>query len=427
MKNRGFTLIELIIVMALITLVSTAAYSVFGFANKTYKNGTEQYDIQSDQRIISDSISDSLKYAYNIEILNDISNESSVKITDSTNPLYGYNYIFLQYDDKNANGVCDDNEGIAIRKITFNPSTNIYTSSVISHTNISGLVYNLIFSYSGESTIKFDLSSSKDSKEKYSLNTKIDVMNAHLGSMPVLSGAGTIKTGKAIRFKLDPKTASPGVAVSNYPPAASNIVITGTASVNETLHGNYLYSDVENDPESGTIFRWESKLPSEPETAWEPIPGATLTDYILTISDYGMVIRFVVIPYASSGDSPGDAIASSPTNPVTGTGIARPSASDLNIASDDKNLKSTCKLTANYSYIGDVDNSIISWYSVDANKNGGEDVIELLLSGPQQTCRSYTTISTDIGKTIYFAVEPIDGNGVHGDIQKSDSVGPVKN
>lgn len=431
MKKKGLTLIELIIVVALISFISMGVYILTGFSNKTYKTGAEQYDVQSDQRLISDVISDNLKYAYNIEILDDINSEGSVEITDSSNPLYGYNYIYLQYNDKNANGICDDDEGIAIKKIMFDPSTKTYSSSIISSTSISNLVYNLVFSYSGGSEIKFDLTTSKDNKEEFNLTTKVNIMNAHLGSLPVIPVGSTEKIGKAIRFKLDPTTVS-SVVVPNYPPTANNVQITGTATVGATLHGNYLYSDIENDAESGTLLIWESKYASEPETEWTEIPGATGIDYTLTISEFNKVIRLVVVPYAATGASPGEASASSPTDVVTGTGISKPSASELSIESNLKKGKSNnndykdgCILTANYSFsttnIKD-DNSIITWYKVTDDKNA---TVTELQKGPQQTYRIYTTQPGDIGYNIYFTVEPIDGSGIHGDIQQISAIGPI--
>lgn len=426
MKKKGLTLVELIIVIALAALISISVITLTGFSNKTYKNGADQYDVQSDLRLISNIISDNLKYAYNIEILNSISDESTVKINDNANPLYGYNYIYLQYNDDNSNKICDDNEGIAIKKIMFDASTKTYNSSTISYTRISGLIYNLVFNYSEGSIIEFNLSTSNDNKEMFSLNTKIDIMNAHLGSVPTIPSGYTVKTGKAIRFKLDPQTTTDSGTIINYPPVASSVNITGTASVGETLQGSYSYSDAESDLESSTLFRWENKYDSEPETEWVPIPGADAYDYTLTNSDYGKIVRFVVIPYASTGASPGEASASLPTQVVTGYGISKPSVSNLSIDSTDKNYNCGCVLTANYSFstLSKNDYSIITWYKVFKDK--GKETITRLQKGPQQSYRCYTTKSDDIGGTIYFTVEPINELGIHGDIKYSDPIGFIK-
>ncbi len=46
------------------------------------------------------------------------------------------------------------------------------------------------------------------------------------------------------------------VAPANTAPTATNVNITGTAEVGQTLTGNYTYDDADNDPEGTSTYRW---------------------------------------------------------------------------------------------------------------------------------------------------------------------------
>lgn len=80
-------------------------------------------------------------------------------------------------------------------------------------------------------------------------------------------------------------------------PVASGVSITGTAVVGEQLTGGYVYSDVDNDLEGSTTFRWLRDGVA--------IVGATGTSYTLVAADTGSTITFEVTPVAATGASPG--------------------------------------------------------------------------------------------------------------------------
>jgi len=71
LKNKkGITLIEIIIVIAISSIVLFSLFSVFAFGNNTNNKGNSQYYVQSDVRLVSDYIQRQIRYATNVEIMN---------------------------------------------------------------------------------------------------------------------------------------------------------------------------------------------------------------------------------------------------------------------------------------------------------------------------------------------------------------------
>jgi hypothetical protein len=105
--------------------------------------------------------------------------------------------------------------------------------------------------------------------------------------------------------------ASPGnpaysdtLQVENTMPTAIVTGITGTPLINETLTANVNYSDLENDPQGASQYRWyRSTALTGP---YSQIPGANSVNYTLTLSDRDQFLYFEVIPVASAGVSPGN-------------------------------------------------------------------------------------------------------------------------
>jgi len=92
----------------------------------------------------------------------------------------------------------------------------------------------------------------------------------------------------------------------NAAPVASNLSIGGTVQIGQTLTGTYTYTDVDNDPEGNSTFRWLRNGAG--------IPGATSISYVLVAADTGQEIRFEVTPVAQSGLLTGIAVQSAPVS-----------------------------------------------------------------------------------------------------------------
>ncbi|HEX9827435.1 MAG TPA: hypothetical protein VGA80_12630 [Flavobacteriaceae bacterium] len=112
-----------------------------------------------------------------------------------------------------------------------------------------------------------------------------------------INGIGT-GYGEAISFM-----------TNNGLPIASNVTINGTVEANLEVSASYIYSDAENDPESGTTFQWyvADDATGTNETA---ISGATNVNYTISIDYENKFIAVGITPKASSGNSPGDEVKS---------------------------------------------------------------------------------------------------------------------
>jgi surface antigen len=100
-------------------------------------------------------------------------------------------------------------------------------------------------------------------------------------------------------------------------PEASNVNISGTTTVGETLTGNYTYTDAESDPEGTSTFQWYTASDATCTTNQTAISGATSQTYVSTTSEVNKYICFEITPIASSGASPGIAVLTTTSNPIS--------------------------------------------------------------------------------------------------------------
>lgn len=69
MKKQGVTLIELIIVVAIIGIVITLGFSFVIFGQNVFGKGSTQAEIQSELRLASDIVKNELRYATMVELI----------------------------------------------------------------------------------------------------------------------------------------------------------------------------------------------------------------------------------------------------------------------------------------------------------------------------------------------------------------------
>ncbi|TDX53031.1 prepilin-type N-terminal cleavage/methylation domain-containing protein [Orenia marismortui] len=74
LNGEGFTLIEVIIAIAIVGIVTTAAYNFLISSNKIFHNEDKKASAQNDLQIVSKFIETQLKYAKQIEVLNNANN-----------------------------------------------------------------------------------------------------------------------------------------------------------------------------------------------------------------------------------------------------------------------------------------------------------------------------------------------------------------
>ncbi len=81
-NQKGFTLVELIVALAIIALIMGVMSSAFIAATRTFEKGLDQYDLQANIRLASDFI------------INEVRNASEISLTRPDSPN-DYNKIFF--------------------------------------------------------------------------------------------------------------------------------------------------------------------------------------------------------------------------------------------------------------------------------------------------------------------------------------------
>jgi len=99
-----------------------------------------------------------------------------------------------------------------------------------------------------------------------------------------------------------------GGSSGNSAPTASNVAITGTTQVGQTLSGGYTYFDADVDAQGTSTNRWLRD--------GSAISGANGTSYTLVGADESALIAFEVTPVALAGTSPGIMARSAEVGPV---------------------------------------------------------------------------------------------------------------
>ena len=89
-NNRGFTLVEVIVAMAILGTVLTMAYSLLGFSRNTLSNSNDHFDIQNDIRLASSYLCDQVRFATELKIIP--YSEAVTEIGAHTN----YNYFYIE-------------------------------------------------------------------------------------------------------------------------------------------------------------------------------------------------------------------------------------------------------------------------------------------------------------------------------------------
>lgn len=105
---------------------------------------------------------------------------------------------------------------------------------------------------------------------------------------------------------------APGYEVNNLP-IASNVIISGSLTFEQTLTGSYDYSDDDGDAEGATIFQWY-RSDDGAGTNRSAISGATNLTYTIAQTDVGKYISFEVTP--NDGKTAGTAVESDFSGPV---------------------------------------------------------------------------------------------------------------
>ncbi len=114
-KKNGFTLIEMIIVLALMAMVLSIISSMFINGSKVFSNSDVKSTLQIEAQKIQESISKIGMESTGIESVKDESGESSIEILDKNIELVDVDYEELKYKLTDIDGI-KNNEDLAKNK-----------------------------------------------------------------------------------------------------------------------------------------------------------------------------------------------------------------------------------------------------------------------------------------------------------------------
>jgi len=211
--------------------------------------------------------------------------------------------------------------------------------------------------------------------------------------------------GEVVRLEVTPVSSvgstpglpvvSAGITLNAIPVASPTISVSpvGAAVVGSVLTGSDGYTDAEGDTQGASIYSW---LRVEGTTVTTISSSTTNTPYTVTTADSGAVIRFEVLPKASSGTSPGVVAVSADENIINVVPVASPPTITgvTNVGEE---------LTGNYSY-SDFDGDAQGLSAFRWLRNGTP------IAG--ETAATYTLVGADSGATITFEVTPVALSGL---------------
>ena len=141
--------------------------------------------------------------------------------------------------------------------------------------------------------------------------------------------AGLSLTKLTVDLNMTPADVDPTI---NHAPVATNVTVSGTASLGQTLTGSYSYVDMEANAQGTSTFRWLRSSSPTFDTNATPISGATSKTYKIQAVDAGKHLFFEVTPVALTGVTTG--------TPVVTTSLAVPGTTTLiSVFTDDQKIR----------------------------------------------------------------------------------------
>ena len=150
---KGVTLIELLIAIALVSIVFTVLFSLFFYGNNTFIISSSQYDLQSEVRLAMDIIIKEVRFASYLELIN-VSEACDTNLHES-----GFSYFYLS-DGK-------------LFHVKYDKTSNLYhTFTYGSHINTASSIFSKI----NPTTLKLKILSEHMNKA-YNGQTEISLLN----------------------------------------------------------------------------------------------------------------------------------------------------------------------------------------------------------------------------------------------------------
>ena len=163
MNNKGFTLIELIISIAIFGVVLTATYSMLNIGIKSHDMVIDNSEMQADVRYSLETVNEKIKYATaGFAVTEDDFDPGNNKMVDS------WNYFGLTADKK------------SFAHFKWNSEKEEHDVNILA-TAPEGIVYDITFDKvtdKEDNLIEYELKGIKNNREIFDVKTQLDALNA---------------------------------------------------------------------------------------------------------------------------------------------------------------------------------------------------------------------------------------------------------
>ncbi len=179
-QSAGFTLIEVIVTLALVSLVVVGGFRLYFFADRSFVSGAVTADIQADIQLATQRIVKELEIAHGVQFVDEVPNVEDIppkkENSEEENDVH---YLFVE------NGL------VILRTHRGN--------ELLTFTNPNMNKYELNFSYSAQlpNILEMELLS-LNPKVPYSLETAIRILNLRSEEIPGNPSSGIVKFSKTI-------------------------------------------------------------------------------------------------------------------------------------------------------------------------------------------------------------------------------------
>ncbi|WP_425449555.1 VWA domain-containing protein [Dethiothermospora halolimnae] len=243
-KNKGFTLIELIIAMALLSIIIALSFSVLNFSGKAFKVSTEEYELQSSMRLAVEEVNNIVRYSTALFTVPESSFEED-------NLTAGWDYFGVRNVKVNDNPKVIESE-IVIYKYDGDMDTHIPQVIVPAKENIT---YDLFFDktspHDKDKLLKFIIEASikkKNSGDEGAKKITIESKTEALNALQVVDRGTDLSMATAIAYRSDDR---PDSIVGHIA-----MVLDTSGSMNLNLQG---YSASEEKKKRINILKKEAK------------------------------------------------------------------------------------------------------------------------------------------------------------------------
>lgn len=233
-KNNGFTLIEIIITLALMGIVLASAFGIMQFGYKLQSKTISEYDVQVSTRLVSDNVNKISRYSTAVFTIPKNSFTES-KLTDGWNYIGIMNNEIVTYTFSLIGGVPTHTKEVLIPvdpnidyKIVFNESTEDHDNKILKF-SIQGFVKGVVASLDAEGNpIPY-----------ISISSQVESLN----SLQVIHKGTDLDPAVALAFRGDDRTAPEIQQI--LPVAQVAMVLDRSGSMNWKMDGSNTWTESE--------------------------------------------------------------------------------------------------------------------------------------------------------------------------------------